>query len=170
MIKVFIIKAIEENLQRGIQLLKNITDEEYSNTSVAPYFSSIGCHIRHVLDVFSCVFIGLEDNNIDFSIRERNELAEKKTETGIAYFNKIIYQLRALKEEDYNQIIKVSDDMGLRIETANYSLAAVLMQTQSHTTHHFASIGYLIYQLEIALPDAGFGYNPTTPKICVQKV
>jgi hypothetical protein len=43
------------------------------------------------------------------------------------------------------------------------------MQVQSHAIHHFASIGYLIYQLEIELADADFGYNPTTPKICVQK-
>jgi uncharacterized damage-inducible protein DinB len=158
------IEAIEQNLQRGIQLLRNISDEEYSNKSVAPYYSSIGCHMRHVLDVFSCLLKGLDSKFVDFSVRERNECAEKETRVGIEYFETVIHQLKKIKEEDFNTTIKVSDDMGLGKETANYTLAAVLMQAQSHAIHHYASIGYLVYQLGIELPNADFGYNPTTPK------
>lgn len=158
------INVIEQNLKRGIKLLNSISDEQYSDTSIAPYNSSIGCHIRHVLDVFSCIFNGLEDSNIDFSIRERNECAENKTTVGIEYFETVIYQLKKIKEEDFDTTIKVSDDLGLGKETANYTIAAVLMQAQSHTIHHFAIIGYLIFQLGIELPDASFGFNATTPK------
>ena len=158
------IEAIEQNLQRGIQLLKNISDEQYSNKTIPPYNSSIGCHMRHVLDVFSCLLKGLDSKCVDFSIRERNECAEKETRVGIQYFESVIHQLKKIKEEDFNTGIKVSDDMGLGKVTANYTLAAVLMQAQSHATHHYASIGYLIYQLDIELPNADFGYNPTTPK------
>lgn len=158
------IEAIEQNLQRGIQLLKNISDAEYSNKTIAPYHSSIGNHIRHVLDVFSCLLNGLESKEVDFSIRERNERAENETSVGIEYFEFVIHQLQKIEEEDYNICIKVSDNLGLGNETANYTIAGVLMQAQSHTLHHYASIGYLIYQLGIELPDAAFGFNPTTPK------
>ena len=56
------IPAIIQNLNRGINLLSAITDEEYSNNSTAPYYSSIGIHMRHILDVYSCIFEGLETN------------------------------------------------------------------------------------------------------------
>jgi uncharacterized damage-inducible protein DinB len=158
------IEAIEKNLQRGINLLNNLSDEEYSDASIAPYNSSIGCHIRHVLDVFSCVFKGLETKKVDFSVRERNECAEKETNVGIEYFENVIHELKKIKKKDFNTIVEVSDDMGLGKQTANYSIAAVLMQAQSHTIHHYASIGYLVYQLGIELPDSDFGFNPTTPK------
>ncbi|QVY65657.1 DinB family protein [Polaribacter sp. Q13] len=158
------IKAIEQNLQKGIQLLKNISDEQYSNNSVAPYNASIGCHMRHILDVFSCLIKGLDAKFIDLSVRERNGCAEKETSLGIEYFETVIHQLKKISEEDYNTVIKVSDDMGLGKVTANYTIAAMLMQAQSHTTHHFASIGYIVYQLGIELPNTDFGYNPTTPK------
>ena len=36
------IDAIVKNLQRGIQLLNCVSDEEYRNTTIAPYYSSIG--------------------------------------------------------------------------------------------------------------------------------
>ncbi|MCI2227763.1 DinB family protein [Polaribacter sp. MSW13] len=163
------IDAIEKNLERGIKLLKTISDEEYADKSVAPYFSSIGCHIRHVLDVFTCVFNGLESKSVDLSIRERNELAQTKTVNGILYFNKVISQLREINEVDFTATVQISDDLGLGKFTANYSLAAALMQAQSHALHHFATIGYIIYQLGIELPDADFGFNPTTPKMSVCK-
>ena len=74
-------------------------------------------------------------------------------------------KLDALKNQDFNKIIKVTDDLGLGIITANYTLAAILIQAHSHAIHHFASIGFLVNQLGIELQDADFGYNPTTPKI-----
>lgn len=158
------IEAIEQNLQRGIKLLNNISNDEYSDDSIAPYHSSIGCHIRHVLDVFSCVFSGFEEKKIDLRKRERNELAEQNTEIGIEYFNSITDQLKKIKKEDLEKEVIISDDLGLGIITVKSTLGAALMQAQSHAIHHYASIGYLIYQLGIELPDSDFGFNPTTPK------
>ena len=156
--------AIVKNLQRGITLLKAIDDTQYSDTSIAPYYSSIGGHMRHILDVFDCIFEGLESNKVDLTARKRNELAETKTASGLTYFNQIIEKLQQLDNADYNQLVQVSDDLGLGMVTVNYTLASALIQAHSHAIHHFASIGYIISQLGIELPDADFGYNPTTPK------
>ena len=158
------IDAIVINLQRGIRLLSAISDEQYSNKSIAPYYSSIGANMRHVLDVFACLFNGLEDNIVDFSDRERNQLAEEQTKFGIEYFNDVLRQLHSLEITDYDIIIAVTDDLGTGKITANYTLASALIQAHTHAVHHFASIGFIISQLEIELPDADFGYNPTTPK------
>jgi len=158
------IEAIEKNLHRGIKLLQCISDKEYSNTTIAPYYSSIGSHMRHILDVFDCVFEGLDSNTIHLINRKRNKLAENYTKNGIAYFNETIAELQKLKTADFNKIVIVTDDLGLGIVSANYTLAAILIQAHSHAIHHFASVGYIISQLGIQLPDADFGFNPTTPK------
>lgn len=159
------IEAIEKNLCRGIQLLQYISDEEYSNTTIAPYNSSIGSHMRHILDVFDCVFEGLESNNINLINRKRNELAENFTSNGINYFNETIEKLKRLNKNDFNKIVNVTDDLGLGIISANYTLVGILIQAHSHAIHHFASVGYIISQLGIELPEDDFGFNPTTPKI-----
>ena len=158
------IDAIDKNLQRGIKLLNVISDEQYSNTSIPPYYSSIGANMRHVLDVFVCLFNGLDKKTVDFSDRERNQLAEEQTKFGIEYFNDVIKQLHSLKITDYDIIVAVTDDLGSGKITANYTLGSALLQAHTHAIHHFASIGFIINQLEIELPDADFGYNPTTPK------
>jgi len=158
------IEAIEKNLNRGIQLLKNISDSEYSNTTIAPYYSSIGGHMRHILDVFDCVFEGLPTSEINLINRNRNELSETYIKNGIEYFEKTIINLQMLKSEDFDRIVKVKDDLGMGAISANYTLAAILIQAHSHAIHHFASVGYIISQLGINLPDDDFGFNPTTPR------
>ena len=158
------IAAIIQNLNRGINLLNSIDDNQYSDNSTAPYYSSIGVHMRHILDVFDCIFRGLESGKVDLSDRKRNELAESRVNFGIHYFEEIINKLHELEGEDLNEMIEVKDDLGLGMVTANYTLAAALIQAHSHAIHHFASIGYIISQLGISLPDMDFGYNPTTPR------
>lgn len=157
------VKAIEKNLERGIYLLNNISDTEYSNPSIPPYFSSIGCHFRHTLDMFACVINGFELGNIDLTIRERNECAEQESEVGIRYAKNMIQKIKVFSEQDLKSEILITDDLGLGKETAKTTLGSALMQAQSHAIHHYASIGFIVYQLGIELPDAEFGYNPTTP-------
>jgi uncharacterized damage-inducible protein DinB len=158
------IPAIIQNLNRGVNLLNSINDEQYANNSTAPYYSSIGIHMRHILDVFNCIFKGIGNEQIDLTARERNELAETKVAVGLAYFDLIITKLNGIQLEDLNKMVEVKDDLGMGMITANYTLAAALIQAHSHAIHHFASIGYIISQMGINLPDGDFGYNPTTPK------
>lgn len=158
------IKAIQHNLERGVNLLTIISNNQYANCSVEPYNSSIGGHMRHILDMFDCIFRGVTEGTIDLTTRTRNTLAEENTQVGLAYFKDIISRLDALDKELLEQKIAVTDDLGLGKITANYTVAAVLIQAHSHAIHHFASIGYIISQLGIELPDADFGFNPSTPK------
>jgi len=158
------LNAIENNLLRGVKLLNTITDKQYSDQSVGPYFSSIGGHMRHILDIFDCIFEGLPSKKIDLAARKRNEMVEQYTINGLMYFETILGQLRALKFYNFNEIVEVRDDLGMGVVVVNYTLASALIQAHSHAIHHFASIGYIISQLGIELPDEDFGYNPTTPK------
>jgi uncharacterized damage-inducible protein DinB len=158
------LEAIENNLKRGVKLLENISDENYSNASIAPYYSSIGGHVRHILDVFDCIFEGLDSSEINLINRKRNNLAENFTKNGIQYFKEIIDKLKLLENENFDKIVKVTDDLGLGIISANYTLSAIFIQAHSHAIHHFASVGYVISQLGIELPDEDFGFNPTTPR------
>lgn len=158
------INAIIQNLERGEKLLQAIDNTQYCNKTVAPYYSSIGVHMRHILDVFDCIFRGLPTGNIDLTDRKRNVLAETEVAQGLEYFKSVKQALKLLKTSNLDQIIKVSDDLGVGIVTTNYTVASALIQAHSHAIHHFASIGYIISQLNIQLPDEDFGYNPTTPK------
>lgn len=163
------IAEIVENLEKGKYLLTNISDAKYADKSIPPYHSSIGAHVRHILDVFQCVFDGLENKSIDLTKRERNTQVESFTASGLNYFDSIINQLNKLSKEEFDATVCVIDDLGGGKITVNNTLAGILVQAQSHAIHHYASIGYMLHFLEVNLPIDCFGVNPTTPKMAVLK-
>ncbi|WP_010135405.1 DinB family protein [Ochrovirga pacifica] len=158
------IDAIVQNLEKGKYLLKNLCNDQYSYNQIPPYHSSIGAHMRHVLDVFQCVFKGLDNSQVDFTYRERNVTREKCTIQGTAYFDDIIHQLKSLKKEDYSRNLIVIDNLGSGKISYSTTLAALLAQAQSHAIHHYATVGFLMNQQNIQLPNNCFGVNPTTPQ------
>lgn len=162
------IETIIKNLGRSTFLLNSINQDQYVNASVAPYYSSIGGHIRHVLDVFDCIFKGRSEDKVDLTNRERNLEVEQNIESGLAYIEYVVENLNNISSEDLNNLIVVVDDLGSGKEKATYTLGAILIQAHSHAIHHYASIGYVIHQLGIELPDDAFGFNPTTPKKVLQ--
>ena len=136
------ISAITNNLQRGIKLLNSIDENQYTDVSVAPYYSSIGVHMRHILDVFDCVFIGLESNNVDLSARKRNALVEQKISLGLDYFSEIITKLEDLKAENLDIIVQVKDDLGLGVVTAMITFAYLIYADAPKITVSFMNIAF----------------------------
>jgi hypothetical protein len=158
-----IIQSNLKTLQKTSALLSNLIDKELSNASVAPYYSSIGSHIRHILDFYDCVLNIDSDNRIDLSARKRNKDVETNCEVALQYLNVIINKLNSI-DYDVEEKVNVIDDLGLGKIEINYSLGAVLAQANSHAIHHYAIISYILDSLGIMLQDDDFGYNPTTPR------
>lgn len=158
------IEDIVKNLEKGKYLLENIDDAIYSDKSIAPYFSSIGEHLRHVLDTFTCVLKGMELGSINLTDRDRNYNVENYTNCGLEYFDKVINQLKKIDTSQLSKRIQLIDDLGSGCCAVNSTYEAVLMQAHSHAIHHFATVGYTMYALNIYLPLDSFGVNATTPQ------
>lgn len=158
-----VISAINENLQKASLLLGSIDKKTYTNESIAPYYSSIGSHIRHVLDFFNCIIEGLDENKIDLTARKRDERVATKIAFAQESILSIQQTLLSFTEVNTNYLIHVTDNLGQGNVTVNYTLESILAHANSHAVHHFATIGYMLYQLKVEHTVTGFGYNPTTP-------
>lgn len=158
-----IIESTLHTLQKCQILLKSLTDKQLCDSSIAPYNSSIGTHVRHVLDFYDCIFNSSEI--IDLTARSRNKDVESKCCNAQDYLNYIIKKLTEFKIGDPSETILVIDDLGLGKIEMKYTLTAVLSQANSHTIHHYAIINYILEGLNISFEDSDFGYNPTTPKV-----
>ena len=90
-------EAIENNLKLGGDLIRFISDDQFQDASVPPYFSSIGCHFRHILDIFDCIFSGLSDGQVDLTARTRCTDVETRRDACLAYLDRTLKQLDALR-------------------------------------------------------------------------
>ena len=158
-----IIKSTLKTLQKSKFILTNLADEDLCNTSVSPYYSSIGSHIRHILDFYDCVLNIDSENRIDLTARSRNKDVESHCQNATEYLNHIIERLNNM-ECAVDDIVTVIDDLGLGKIEMPYTLGALFAQANSHTIHHYAIINYIFDRLGIVIKDDDFGYNPTTPK------
>lgn len=159
-----VIKAINDNLEKAKSLLSSISDEVYVDTSVSPYYASIGGHIRHVLDIFDCALEGFPQKDISLIARKRDPRLENDRVFAIEKISQVQSDLLSLEDSLFDSIVSVTDDLGSGVVKLNYTLGAILAQAQSHAIHHFAIIGYILNALNVAVADKTFGYNPTTPK------
>ncbi len=158
------ITAIIDNLNTAKVLVDKMTSQQFTDTTIGPYNSSIGGHLRHILDIFGCAFEGVPKGHVSLIARERNELIETIPAKASEYIDTIIASVESAKDLDGSMILKVTDDLGAGPVTVDYTLAGLFAQAHSHAIHHYASMGYMLDQLGIEIPNPRFGYNPTTPE------
>jgi hypothetical protein len=157
-----IIQATLKNLENTKKILSVLSNDQISSSSIPPYYSSVGSHIRHILDFYDCILI--QNDILDLTSRKRNINVETNCEFALNYYNDIVEKIQALKEIDLDRIVYVLDDLGLGKTKIKYSFSGLLAQANSHTIHHYAIINYILEGLNIKISDKSFGYNPTTPK------
>jgi len=158
-----IIQSNLKTLQKTRLLLSNLSNKELCDSSVSPYYSSLGCHIRHILDFYDCVLNIDTNREVDLTARKRNNKVECDCGEALEYQDLIVGKLQTMELEMEEKVI-VIDDLGLGKTEIEYTLGALFAQANSHAIHHYAIINYILDKLGIALNDDEFGYNPTTPR------
>lgn len=158
-----IIESNLKALKKSRILVSSLSDDELSNNSISPYYSSIGSHIRHICDFYECVLNINENTTVDLTARKRNLDVENCCDSALDHIEKLTNRLKALRTIS-NDKIYVIDDLGSGKIKIDYTYSGLLAQANSHTIHHYAIINYILDRLGIKINDTDFGYNPTTPK------
>lgn len=159
-----IIDATVANLNKTFTLIQCLDQETFTNRDCGPYYSSVGDHLRHILDIFNAILNGLAEGQVDLTDRVRGTELESNPALAVAYLQRIVHDLEGLRDFDPATPITVIDDLGLGKIAVPSTLGGGLSQAHSHAIHHYASIGYLLELQGKKIPEAAFGYNPTTPR------
>ena len=158
-----IIQSTLKTLQKSEILLDHLSNTQLCDASVPPY-SSIGSHIRHILDFYNCIFSVDASHKIDLTARSRDKSVEADCDCAKHYLEQTVEKLKRMAHLDMNATVVATDDLGLGKTDITYTYAALLAQANSHTIHHYAIINFIFDTLGIVIDDPEFGYNPTTPK------
>lgn len=158
-----ILKASIATLEKSKSLLNALTDEQLADRSVAPYYSCVGSHLRHVLDFYDCVLNDINKNTVDLTIRTRDERIATECQYATQNVDRIIDKIKSLDTIDLSKKTIVIDDLGLGSIKIEYTLSALFAQMAIHATHHYAMISYILANLGIKIKDTSFGYNATSP-------
>ncbi|MCH8257765.1 MAG: hypothetical protein IIA75_07705 [Proteobacteria bacterium] len=157
----------DTNIFANIELLQNLSLTIGSLTNAQYVWqydksaSSIGKHIRHIIDHYNCFFKHLAQAYIDYDDRTRENAVETKTHQACKELSNIILQLGKFNAHQAKPIrIYITATPDTNPEPAASSLQRELLFLQSHTIHHMAVIQLLLNRIGISV-DTSFALAPS---------
>ena len=154
-------------------LLCQFTDDQLRKPLDVLNGSSIGMHIRHILEFYLCLFDSLAEKDLNYDLRKRNKDMETQTASCTECLSYLQNQLDAYQQDfsmrlyaDYS--LSESEDP-VSVETTYFR---ELLYNVEHTVHHLAIIKIGMQALEGNFrTGADFGVAASTVrngKICAQ--
>lgn len=152
-------------LEQGADILRNITDEQYQLIKTEYYRGTVGAHIRHILDHYSCLLNGWNDK-VDYDARSRNKEIEKNRISAISKIEQVITRFNQILKENrsIDLVILVKSNISEGYLGSPWSSSTIKRELQflvSHTVHHYALIALILRIQNISVPDS-FGVAPST--------
>nr|WP_245621469.1 DinB family protein [Enterovibrio calviensis] len=149
---------------QSLELLHQLSDAQYNHVA-APYLqSSIGQHMRHILDVFHAATGCPTSDFIDYDVRRRAHPVEKDKAIAISEWTLLCHWLDGLSEDNLLSRVNVSGEVSLTHHVASVTrstLGRELSFVASHAVHHFALIRVSLCAQGISTADT-FGMAPAT--------
>lgn len=158
-------------LKQGGGLLDHCLPDHYTAKIPECFNSSIGGHIRHVIDHYQCMLSVVCNNEgggndtdlcIDYDERQRDALVESDVQVGAQRIEEICAMLQQL-EPDHNPIVAVKLNTGSNAADiwTSSTLQREFQFLLSHTVHHYALIAIIGSIIGIPIP-RDFGLAPST--------
>lgn len=144
------------------QILSIVTQEHFIDGAKGN--STIGAHVRHILDRFHCFFAGLADSSIDYDARKRDRQIEQNLEAATFALASVARRIEQLRDSSLgNEPISVKESVlpsSPAVEITS-TVERELMGLITHSIHHLAIISLQAKSFGHQL-DSDFGKAPST--------
>lgn len=134
-----VIKGTLETIDQAIEFIDGLTPASYKQV-VSPWFeSSVGQHLRHIVDLFHAL-MGQTDT-LDYDVRRRGAPVEKNKSIGIEELREIRRWVEQLSDEALARTVTVSTEVSISSQLVgefSSSFGRELCFASSHLVHHLA--------------------------------
>lgn len=152
--------ACENCIAHCQQILEQISSDMYIHHTENS--SSVGAHLRHIVERFHCFFEGHQNQYIDYDNRKRDQQLEQSlanAKNALTDFTASFNKLR--RSEVVTTNVSESVDANQPPVVVQSTIKRELMGLVTHTTHHLAIIIMLVNEQGGSLP-AELGKAPST--------
>lgn len=145
-----------EVLSQTHEIIEALAPADYSRAAPGS-LSGVGAHVRHILDHFTALQVGLADGRVDYNCRSRGSTMEQDPRVAQATIAELKTWLANTELADCPLLIEteISVSQACNI-TLPSSLARELAYIISHTVHHLAHSRLIAAQLGVEInPEIG---------------
>jgi hypothetical protein len=154
-------KTSSEIVAQVIAISNELSNEAFAQPLAILHGSSIGKHIRHIIEFYDCLLRGYENGTVDYDAREHNALLENDKTLAIQALETIREKIFNATDKSLVLAVNFSDraDAATTIDTTFYR---ELIYNIEHVVHHAAIIKIALKNSfpEVSLPDNfGIAYS-----------
>ncbi|WP_126652241.1 DinB family protein [Chryseobacterium aureum] len=154
------ITSIENNLQELSCILGSVSDELYTSKSKYLFGSSIGQHVRHILEMYEVLLESYSIGKFSFENRNRRQILEESAKEMLFTIEQIISKIN---KED-KELICVLNDNEINEEHLKTTYFRELLYCFEHGIHHQALIKVALKEFGWENIPENFGVAPSTIK------
>jgi len=151
-------------VQQAISVLNDISLNDYQKPLPPHFSSSIGAHIRHVVDHFLALIGSEHSGEINYNKRNRHGDVEQFPHAAIEKLEHISAWLLKVSKQPLNQTVLVTTEIDIshtQSATCESTLERELVFAASHAIHHYSLIRIIRSMQGKSMPEF-FGYAPAT--------
>lgn len=160
----FVLVGQMETVHQAKDFLQKVTPENYQMV-IKPYFaSSAGTHMRHILDHYLALKLGLNQGVVNYNKRDRYSNVETCPQAALVQWQKIEQWIIQVSQLKANMPLTVMCEASIH-QTHNTqtqsTLARELVFVSSHAIHHFSLLA-VMNSLLGNQDEVNFGVAPST--------
>ena len=152
-----LIQSIKDNLSENIELLRQLTNDEFTQKNPELSNATIGEHMRHIIELFGCLLENYDYGLINYDDRKRDLLLQTDKNEAIAIIEKYL-----LKLDKPNKPLSLTHNCFSPIELLQTNYFRELIYNLEHSIHHQALIKVALHNLPHIKIPSSFGVAPST--------
>mgnify|MGYP003418077050 FL=1 len=152
-----LIQSIKNNLSENIELLRQLTNEEFMQKNPELSNATIGEHMRHIIELFGCLLENYDYGLINYDDRKRDVLLQTDKNEAIAIIEKYLLEL-----DKPNKPLSLTHNCFSPIELLQTNYFRELIYNLEHSIHHQALIKVALHNLPHIKIPSSFGVAPST--------
>ena len=135
-----------ESLDQMIGFIRELSESEYQFIAKPWFDSSIGQHLRHIIDLYCALQVTrkIDDSDlpfIDYDIRRRGAPIETQKSIGLEELTELRSWMSEISESDLDAAVLVSTEIALKskqVQLCRSTFSRELCFASSHLVHHLA--------------------------------
>lgn len=153
-----------EAISQGLELCNQLDQASYNHKAVPYVQSSIGEHLRHIIDLYLAVKDETKVGVVDYDHRRRGAQVETDLETGINELMQVKTWLEQLTDSELAKSVSILSEASIATQQVcemPSTMRRELLFVASHTIHHFALIKVIAVHCNVETSEH-LGYAPAT--------
>lgn len=149
--------------------LDRVEEEKYSYSCANLSGSTIGQHVRHIIEMFQRLELGYQTGEVNYDNRKRDRQIETDKTHATRLIDDIIQQIQ--KEDKDLSLVNYPDEEPAEPERISTSYFREIVYNLEHTIHHMALIRVGLREIGGIPVDDSYGVSSSTIKFrkqCVQ--